>query len=470
MNKETQLLYTSLYAFLKDSIPIIRKNIDISSLPTLIKYRIVKDDNGRIKVQKYNAPNYWQIEFDGLLTNLTSLRNSLIACNKHSQIKAVDGKWSNAFNHGIHFHANYVPIHFLKELIDREKGIKFRKKTFNLIFNNFLKYISQEPKSFARIIIPLDGLNITSKTIKLEKDLRIKKLNPKELVDVINYCSIFGYFYGTGFSAWFKCVLELDIKFKWTWLSKSERNSGKVFLDVMNQTAYIQPKINQEIIILRALINRPISSPTYAIDYREWDYVTFSGGVINYLPWVRSKHIFSEPLPSKLVLKYQKYRANLLNIKDDTTKQRIFVAMRKLAFSMDKPYSGDKLMDAVSGLEGLLVSSNKEVTHKFAERIPLLLEKDMNERKKLQKDLKIAYDLRSQLAHGSIAADYSDTIVTKQILGKKIKNKELSKSKDIQRLSHLLTQLLHKTILLCIDKKTTEFKWDESILGTKINP
>ena len=37
---DTKILYDYLYKFVKESIPILRKNIDINSIPTIIKYEI----------------------------------------------------------------------------------------------------------------------------------------------------------------------------------------------------------------------------------------------------------------------------------------------------------------------------------------------------------------------------------------------------------------------------------------------
>jgi len=475
MNEETQKVYDRLYDFLKDSIPILRKTVDIDLLPTLRKYYIEKDNN-RVKILPHDRPNWWQIRVSEQMQilNLSSFREAIDALNRHQQIKSHNGKHSLAFGHGTSFHANTVPISFLKELINRENDLIFRKKSFEALFNDFLKYISTGDKSYARLVVPFDNLIIKSKVVELEDDLRIRKIAPEKLVDLVNNCPVLGYFYGRGLHPWFQCMLELDIPFNWSWVTQSESdNLDSHLLPLMkssNQYLSFRHRINQEIVILRAILNRQISVQTFVIDYRGWDSVMFTGGVINYLPWARERLPSPDPITSKEISNYKHYRQKFLKIKDEEIRQRIFVAMRKLAFSMDKPYGGDQLMDTVSGLEGLLVNSKTEVTHKFAERAAILLENDQKKRENLQKDMREAYKLRSAVAHGSIIADDFDTIFSKINRGQQPKKKETDQYNKVQQMRTMTRKLLHIALLVCIDNEKTEFDWDSALMGTKTSP
>lgn len=472
MNEETKMLYDKLYVFLKEAIPILRKSVSTSLLPTFRRYGIKKDKN-RVKIVVYNSPNWWQIQDYGKISKLPSLNEAIGVCNKHQQIRTLDGKWSYALGHGTSFHANHVPISFLKELVNCENGLRFRKKSFEKIFNNFLRYISLKEKSYARLIVPLHSLAISTNVINLEQNLRIRNLTNQELVDILNNCPTIAHFYGAGLSAWFRCILEFDMPFNWSWVMQSEKDDKNHFFAIKNSTEVYQslkPNINQEIVMLRAILNRQISSSTYVIDYRGWESVMFSGGQINYLPWIRSKIFFTDPLLPKEINNYKKYRRKFLTMNERKTQQRIFVAMRKLAFSMEKPYGGDEMMDTVSGLEGLLVNSRNEIRHKFAERVALLLEKDPQKREELQKDMRKAYDLRSDVAHGLVVTDDVDSIMSKVHVGQKPQKKEIDEFNKIQELRKRTRQLLHQAILVCLDKQTTNFSWDSSLMGTKISP
>jgi hypothetical protein len=134
---------------------------------------------------------------------------------------------------------------------------------------------------------------------------------------------------------------------------------------------------------------------------------------------------------------------------------------------MDKDYAGDRLMDTVSGLEGLLVSSENESGHKLSERVALLLEKDPQKRISLLKEMKEAYKLRSDVAHGNKVADFFDSIVTpfhQQNLKDKVKNQMRALT-----LYQKTQDSLHKAILICIEEQTADFDWDSTIMGTEID-
>lgn len=472
MNNENQILHDRLCDFLKESIPILRRNVEVKSLPTIRRYRIDKD-NKRTRYVPYDNPNWWQIRDFGEIVNLPSLHNAIDVCQKHKRINSLGGKWSYAFGYGTNFHANNVPFTFLKELVSRENDLKFKEKTFENTFHHFLKYISQTDESYARLIVPFNNLSIGTKRIELEQDSRIHKLTPKETIGLINNCPILCEFYGGGLSRWFTCVLEFDIPFNWVWLEKQTPDEPNALLALIKSSDLyksFEPRINREIVILRAISNRPISSPTYVIDYRGWESVMFSGGAINLLPWTRPKFPSPDELTQKEIRKYRKYRRKFLDMTNVKEQQRIFVAMRKLAFSLEKPYGGDEIMDTVSGLEGLLVDSTNEVRHKFAERVAVLLERNVKDRINLQKEMRDAYDLRSQVAHGQVITDDFDQIRSKISSGQQPSKKEMGTFNSIQRLRRKTSTLLHKAILMCIEKQTTDFDWDSSFLGTKISP
>lgn len=472
MISQNRILHDKLIVFLKESIPVLRKTIDITSLPTLKKYRIEKVNN-RTKYVQYDNPNWWQIKPPRELYNVTSLSEVLDACQRHKRIKFLDNKWSYAFGHGTQFKANNVPWGFLQELISRENGLRFNIRTFEKVFRDFIIYIQPDYQSHARLIVPLDNLKFKPKRVDFDSISRLRQLTPKEVLQLINNHTILREFYGSGlFSQWFTSIMEFDIRFDWYWEDKSTTKDKEGILQLIkssDQYKSLEPRINQEIVLLRAILNLPISSPTYVIDYCGWNSVMFSGGSINLLHWVRPKHPFAIQLDAIQTRKYKKLRSKFMSNRNLKEQQRIFVAMRKLAFSMGKPYGGDVIMDTVSGLEGLLVGSETESRHKFAERIALLFGRNLTERIELQKEMREAYDLRSKVAHGTEITDDLDQIRTKIYSDKQPSKKEVHKYNQIQVLRKKTRSLLHKTILVFIDRQTTHFDWDSLLLSTKRN-
>ena len=107
------------------------------------------------------------------------------------------------------------------------------------------------------------------------------------------------------------------------------------------------------------------------------------------------------------------------------------------------------------------------------ENIALLLETYKIARKELYKSMKKAYDLRSDVAHGTAVADYFDSIISPinyEILLYKNKKKTIAKMDMLQKLRPILKERLHQAILMCIDKQTTNFDWNSSIMSTRIDP
>ena len=217
------------------------------------------------------------------------------------------------------------------------------------------------------------------------------------------------FFYGTPEHLWFRCVLEFDMVFNCLWANDFSPTRA---IEWSQEFSLRKAKVIQEIVILRSILNLPISAPTYSVNYSGWNYALFSTDVIDYLPWRRLPSFAPEAIKSKELYKYKRYRRTFLDIKNKEMQQQIFMAMRKLAFSFDKPYGGDEIMDTASGLEGLLVNSKNEVGNKFAERVAILLENDPKKRAILRDDMEEAYNLRSAVAHGAVIIDGLDSVIS----------------------------------------------------------
>lgn len=466
MREENKVLHQKLYDFVREAIRVLSKTLTVGEIQILNRHNIERKDN---MIFLYGGEDWRKLEGLRNLTNLTSLKEITDVCKRHDQIKSLNGKWSYAFDFGSSFTAENVPISFLLELLSRQTGCRLSKNLFDEVFNLFLGYISAKDKCYARVVVPLDNMQITGKVIDLGHDSRIRQLSAREHEEMRRYCPVLGLFYGTFFSPWFQCILEFDIPFQWSWVVRDE-NDTRPFIQVTSSRARyheIKRRINEEIVILRSLINCAVSAPTYFIDYRGWRHLDFAGGVINQLPWIRPSIPTSEEIKVKEINKYKRYRQKFLQMKGRET-QRIFVAMRKLAFSMDKPYSGDQIMDMVSGLEGLLVGENTEVRHKFAERVALLLGKTVKQRLSLQKDMKDAYDFRSKVAHGLVMTDEIDSLVAQASIGHRLNRKQLKELEIVLKLRLSTRYLLHRAILVCIDGQTTNFDWDSALLSSQL--
>jgi hypothetical protein len=471
MESEYTELHENLYKFLQEAILISEKTANTQEVLRR-KYR-VDIVNGTETIVPYDGIHWDDFHLIGNLQVISSLKSYekvITTCKKIEQISQYDGKVLSALGTDRTFLIKNLPIHFLGTIIYLEKGYNLQKSTFENIFSDFLTIFSVNHVSSAKIIVPINNIEVASPKINIEDDdFQLRQLDLNEIAKILNDHPSFEFFYQPKLHGWFNHIIELDVDFPWEFKDQlSGHEEAENLIKSFGISSWIRDRINQEIIVMRAILNVPISAQTYDIDYRGW-LARNLGGQIYQLPWIRNYGHFS--LSEESPKKYSKYRKEFLTIPNEKTKQRIFVAMRKLAFSMEKPYGGDEILDTISGLEGLLVNAKTEVSHQCAERAAILTEQDIEKRIELQRQLKDAYGLRSAVAHGDVVIDDHDSIISKRFTGQENDyNKNIEKFIRLQNLRTISRNSLHKAILCCIDKKTTKFDWEKAIMGTSINP
>ena len=465
---ETELIDNALYdvllEFAADAIKHLRKHVDQSQIPTIRGYELSKE-KGRTRILPTEEPNWWQVsKYMNPVLELRSYNRALVACQRSRILLSRNGQRANALNNGCPFHVSHVPGEFLTECIARENGLKFRRDTFSDVFQSLLNFVSPTRQNKACLIVPLDAVHIERKRIELGSDARIRRLSPTQVVDLVNHCPALSDFYGHGLSPWFSTILELDFSFEWHWSDMTNPDEGNTFKNLQNMQsndAVRYHRLSEEILLLRALLNKRICAPNNVIDYRGWNSDIFTGGSIHHLPWVRHLSGFPIKVERAEMRRYIKLRSSFLHIQDETAKRRIFAAIRRLSSALVGAYAADRLLDAVAGLEGLFVASNTEVSHKFAERVALFLAQGTDERTKLCKKMKNAYKLRSKVAHGGVIADDLYMLLGSRQPSKK----QINEFNSVNKLSGLCMQYLYKAISLCIAKGTVDFDWENSVMS-----
>lgn len=453
-----------LQEFVAEAMKYLRQHTEISQIPTVRRYTL-HQEGGRTKILPSDQPNWWQVSrYMKPILQLDSYNAAIQACQKSSLLLKRNGQRANALNNGCSFHVALVPEQFITECIVRENGFRFHKSTVSDVFKSLIAFVSSTTQNKACLVAPLDAVGIERKCINLDSDARIRRLSPDDVVNLVNRCPTLGHFFGHGLSSWFSTILEIDFSFKWHWQDENISNQ-KMSLEnlqkMQSAEAVLSHKLSEEIVVLRALLNKRICAPTYVIDYRGWNSVISTGGAIHHLPWQRIAHGFPIKFGKKESYHYSKYRTQFLNLKDETAKRRIFSAMRRLSAALDGAYAADRLFDAVAGLEGLLVASQTEVSHKFAERTALLIGGTANERIDLFEKMKKAYSLRSKVAHGGVVAD--DLYL---LLGSgKSSKKQIDEFNSVNKLSGSCMQYLHMAITKSIAKGDVNFDWTRSVMS-----
>ena len=460
----TSELFDVLQVFVAEAIKYLRKHTDISQIPTIRKY-VLEQEGSKSKILPSDQPNWWQVSsYMNPILKLESYNAALLACKKNRLLKKRNGMSANALGHGTSFQVESVPQEFLTECIVRENGFSFHKSTVSDVFKNLVAFVSSATQNKACLVAPIDAVVMERRCINLDSEARIRRLSPTDVTNLVNRCSILGHFYGQALSPWFSAILEIDFTFNWDWQHVDNPNQGMSLEHIQNAQsadATLRHRLNEEIIVLRTLLNTRICAPTFVIDYGGWNSAISSGGVIHYLPWQRSAFGIPTEIGKKESSFYSKHRSQFLNLKDETVKRRIFAAMQRLSAALDGAYASDRLFDAVAGLEGLLVNSQTEVGHKLAERTSLLIRGEPGERVDLFNEMKKAYKLRSKVAHGNAVADDLYLLL---INGKSSK-KQYDEYNSVNKLSNSCMKHLHASITKCIAKGVVDFDWTRSILS-----
>jgi len=457
-------LYAALLTFVSEAIPILRKGTDVKRIPTVTRFKL-SDVQGQKNIIKVDGPNWWQVSsYMKPVLELPSFNFAVMACSEHPLIRSRNGKRAYALNTGSPLFFNFIPERFLTECIAREDDLTFRRSTFECVYCDLFTFLMPSAENKARLIAPLDNVQLEANEIILSPNSRIKRLTAPEIINTVNHCPILRHFYGHGSHPWFNTVFELDFNFEWQWSDMDELGHSTSETIVKSSEPALVNRLMEELLLLRSLLGKPLCSPTYVTDYRGWNSCISTGGTIHNLPWVRP-NFSSWPLKIKKteIRKYINLRNKFLSIKDMTTKRRIFAAIRRHSSSMEKFYSGDRLLDAVAGLEGLLVDSKTEVRHKFAEHTALLLERQLEKRIDLNSDMLYAYDLRSKISHGGVVADDLFAIMGNENISKK----QLDEFNAVNRLSGKSSDCLHKAITICIESEKVDFEWCKTVMSSK---
>ena len=443
-------LHSALRVFCLESIALLKKTTDVSSIPDRRHYDFEAD-----KTVPTRAPDWWQqSSYITPVLSLESLASAQQNCLSHPRIKLKHGLMYSAFNNRVTFDAAQVPIELLIECISIKGSIRYDIKTFDKVFEDLISFVSDKPH-LARLIAPLD--NLVCDSFRFSESMRIRRLNGRQRAHILNTTPFIGLYYLSPLQPWFACIIEYDLEFHWVWDNKSDSVPAPQYnlLDEMS-------KVMRDIIIIRSSSGFPITAPTFSIQYTGWSSVTLSGGVMMDLPFVRKNIGDKVELNRQQTNLVRKWYDLYLSIGQEKVRKRIFMALRKYAFALDRPYGGDRLFDYVSGLEGLLVDSSNEVAHKFSERIALLAESKADARVELQKKMKKAYQLRSKVAHGSFIID--DLLFARDTMLHKRETDQLNLFRSHNKTLH---DLFHSILFFYLSKQKADFDWDKMIMSTR---
>ena len=210
-------LKEKIQVFIEEALPISEKTA-IKGNYAIPQYHI--ETNGTNNLISCHFSNIFWVDEKlmgniAYLSTLNSYKDSVDLCKNIEGCKIFNDKmiWGLGFGQGISY--NYIPFQFLMSMIFNERSYKFRQETFDRIFSDFITIVSEDHFSNGRIIAPLIGLNIVDDVIELENDIRIRKVELDEVVNLLNKFSNLNCYYTIYPREQFTHVLEIDFKINW---------------------------------------------------------------------------------------------------------------------------------------------------------------------------------------------------------------------------------------------------------------
>src|SRR5271157_2886013 len=191
-------LHTALMDFVAEAMPHLRKTTDVTQLPTISRFEL-REERGQKQITKVERPNWWQVNsYMNPVLELATFNKAVAACFEHSLAKSRHGRYAYSPMGGDPFSLYSVPWEFLTECIAREDGLRFSRRTFESVFRGLGNFLTPAGKNSARLIAPLDMVQLGSSQILLGSDARVRRLSPAQTVELANHCPILGRFYGRG--------------------------------------------------------------------------------------------------------------------------------------------------------------------------------------------------------------------------------------------------------------------------------
>ncbi len=184
----------------------LRKTTDIAKIPVITRFEL-GEKRGKEHLVRSKRPNWWQVSsYMTPVARLSTFRKAAAACFEHPLIRSRDGKVAYALNTEVSFSASHVPSQFLTECIARRNGLGFSQRIFENVFSDLGNFLTPAAKNSARLIAPLDMLQLDQKQIPLGPEARVRRLSLLQIADLANHCPVLAHFYGIGVRPWFTTV------------------------------------------------------------------------------------------------------------------------------------------------------------------------------------------------------------------------------------------------------------------------
>jgi hypothetical protein len=459
--------------FIRSSIPVIAPIA--SELRTLPKFRAIEHKPGRVKYEEETQPNWWALPKNLWQTLVKSSEgvNLVDSIVKAPQFSASIGKTIFlATGKGVVYSS---PDEIARELLVSylfEAGTgRWKPSVFERIWKDCASFFNPKEKKMEYFIYaPICWRlgTIIKRRLKLGDGFEIRRLSNNE---VAHLASLNPALAGIHFEHRFTLWTSTFFVHRWEWEKRVEDDySGywNVFPALSDDWV---SKLNEEVALLRSLLNPELSVPLYAV-IKDSSPRDIGGGVTSReLPWKPTLTSFSRA-SSKVysrgeINSYVRRRAKFLGLIGKKGWGEVAASMRRFAIARQNPFAADVLADVIAALEQLVVRGERgELTYKLSVRTANMLAKSVAKSPAvIVKDIKDAYDYRSQVAHGDYVFDNPQEWDAARRM-RRAKGKKGNPFHDINKINRLtgtVSQYYRRALEIIID--TGELKIDWTSMG-----
>ena len=279
---------------------------------------------------------------------------------------------------------------FLVTYFDNVGSLTFDEETFNDVYSEFERHFYIKVERY-NVTSPLEKFSCETENIDLGEGLRIRRISHMEKSGYLRLMEG-----SLGFPTLFGGLNILDVTYvlETTYLHRrgtpiNTSSCRESFEDAVTALRLFKSgSVDFNVLRMASVSWQPHSGISYGSQGR---YTS---------PWgPKYTLVESEVKPFKRVWKrYKKFRTERAKLKSN---KYLDIALRRFNLGIEEADFENKMIDYLISLEALYLPERQELTYRLSNRVATLLGKGIKETEEIRKIIAKAYDLRSDIVHGT---------------------------------------------------------------------
>lgn len=452
--------------FFRNSLPTVSRAAP--TLPTLPKFCAIPNSRpNRYKFVEERQPNWWQLPSELRETLFGSVEARALGTSFEEtppfsqsigkRITVPERGSSSVYASGLD-----VVREIFQSYLFAAGCARWNPSVYERVWRDCLSYFNPVDSSIEYCLYaPIANMPGNSRRLNLGDGLLIRRLTAKEIAHL---ASLDPTLAGVSvFHRRFQWPVHFFVKkcgFKKISVARESDGWLHQSNSAMLSTSQWSSRLNEEVAILRSLLNEHPAVPTYAL-IRDGHPREPTGGPTTGLPWRVRLPNWIHPPTDLEVKNYAKRRSKFLKSRGEPGWENVAASMRRFSVAWENPFRADILADVVAALEELIVREKYKVEQKLRNRSVHLLAKGVSEQEEITNDLSDAYGYRSTVFHGGFVFDQVDAWETASRL-KADSGKDDNPFDDVNKVHRLIYKVSNyyrRALEIMIDRNQLEIDW-----------